>query len=118
MDVEFALWGSITHRSEWDLMWGERETPHSGAVSQQQQEGFNQEPPLSPPEGKVTHQWPGPEKYTWAGTQSHPSLSLSLFRDAFVDAFANFPAHWQLFLIWKNKSIEKLCVFLAAFNEI
>lgn len=56
--------------------------------------------------------------YFWTGMQSHPSLSLSLFSDVFMDAFANFPAHWQPFLIWKNKSIEKLNVFLAAFNEI
>lgn len=56
--------------------------------------------------------------YFWTGMQSHPSLSLSLFSDVFMDAFANFPAHWQLFLIWKNKSIEKLNVFLDAFNEI
>lgn len=56
--------------------------------------------------------------YIWAGMQSLPSLFLSLFSDAFRVAFANFPAHWQLFLIWTNKSTEKLNVFLAAFNEI
>lgn len=47
-----------------------------------------------------------------------PNLFPKLLRDAFMDAFANFPAQWRLFLIRKNKSVEELNVFLAVFKEI